>query len=58
MVIFKPRYDVAIVAVFQYGERFELLAGERSMTCSMLEAGFDRTYDGDPSKDMLLVKSL
>ena len=57
-MILKPGHDVAIVAIFQYGERIELLAGETSMTRSMLKARFDRPYDSDPGKDVLLVKCL
>ncbi len=57
-MILKPRYDIAFVAVPQYGERLELLAGETSVTCSMLEAGFDRAYHSDPGKDFLIVKCL
>ncbi len=54
----KPRYDIAFVAVPQYGERLELLARETSVTCSMLEAGFDRAYQSDPVKDFFIVKCL
>ena len=55
-MILKPGHDVAIVAIFQFGERIELLAGESSMTRSMLKARLDRPYDSDPGKDFLLVK--
>ena len=57
-VILKPSHDVAIVAIFQYGQRIELLAGESSMTGSMLKARLDRPYDSDPRKDFFLVKRL
>lgn len=57
-IVFEPRYDVAIVAVFQYGQCVKLLAGEMSMTCLMPEARFDRTYDSDPGKNLLVFKCL
>ena len=57
-MILKPGSDVAIVTVFQYGERIELLAGESSMSRSMLKARLDRSYDSDPRKNFFLIKPL